>query len=77
MIESKIQAEPPRGGIEDAHALGNGFLADAVAWDDGDSMSGHHGLLMVGACGGQAARRSTAERSDGGSGTGRRLARST
>ncbi len=46
VLPVELDAEPASGGFEDAQALRNGLLADAVAGNDGDPMPGHASLLV-------------------------------
>ena len=43
MRQFQIEAKAAGGGIEHAQPLGRGFLADTIAWDDGDVVLAGHG----------------------------------
>ncbi len=49
MVEPEIEAEAACGGVEHAQAFGGGFLADAVAGDDGDAVGLCHSGAFPGA----------------------------
>jgi hypothetical protein len=47
IVLAQLEAEFLRRGFEDAHALGHHFLADAVAWNDGDAVDPIGGRCAV------------------------------
>lgn len=46
MIERELEAEPPCRRVEDAHAFGQDFRADAITGNDGDAISIHCGCRL-------------------------------
>ena len=54
MVQLQVEAEAAGGGVQHAQPLGRGFLADAVAGDDGDAVasvpwcSSDAGVLLAG-----------------------------
>ena len=45
--EFEVDAEPRRGDLEHAQPFGNDFAADAVTWNDGDSMLAHPAIIRA------------------------------